>query len=718
MNILQIKEFVSLKKFVYTISLILIILAAFYLRSAAIGSKYINADDPYLAYRIADYFKDNLTIPKNDTLRAYPYGWNWFMGGQHLMWFYVTGMFAILFKQLGFSTLVAMHFYPPFFGALTVLLMFFVVKEIFENKKIALLAALFLALLPANIYRTNSAFADKEPIAAFFMMLGMLFLIKSVKKFNWKFSLFAGISFALMGMTWGGISPIIMTLAAFSLLMIFLNQFSPDFTYTYLITSLTTIGLIFGTKIGHIDPLALYVNCLAIVIILLQILEAKLKLFAKLRFIDYNKRFGTYTLLIGLLSILLLAILYKPLGNKIFPYIYQIKEPMFPRGDVVATTVAENRPTEPQELLLQLGVGYSVRTGLLNFFSPIVFSIFGIVIFLWNGIFKKIQLKFVVLLATWFFLMLILGIGAVRLLFLTSFPVAIIAAYALYYILEKTWPIKISKYEIGKAIAIIVVCLTLGLSILAGYRFGRAMKPSMSENWEQALLWVKNNSAPTDVILSWWDYGYIIQKIAERPTYVDPGQPNVKNDITLINSTCRNQQVAKLFTSTNETEYLDWIKSLNIKYIIHDMAMIGKYSAVSKIASWGEHIDSILIIPYTGSRAVGGQIVHQFGNIWLIQKDNQSLIPVLVQGNQIVNISKICTADEIITVDPNGLPGCVFPAADAIAYIGLRCKENIGCEFYDLTNTLFVSMWFRDAKDLKHFKLVYKNPEVKIFEVI
>jgi dolichyl-diphosphooligosaccharide--protein glycosyltransferase len=693
---------------------------AFYLRSTAISSKYVNSDDPYLAYRIADYFKDNLTLPKNDTLRCYPYGTNFLSPGGHLVWFYVSGIFAVLFKQFGFAdpALMAMHFFPPFFGALMVLLNFFIAKEIFNNKKVSLIAALFLALLPAHIYRSNSAFADKEPIAGFFMLLGILFFIKSIKKFNWKFSLISGISLALMGMTWGGISIVMVMLALFSLLMIFLNQFPKNFVYTYLITSITTIGLIYFSKVGYIDSAALYANYLAIFLLLLRIFEGKYKIFEKITFLDFKKKFGTYTLLSSLLLIFLLALIYQPFGNKIFSYIQLIKEPLW--GEVVATTVAENRPSDWPEFLSQLGVAYAFGLGipqirLLLIFSPFVFSIFGFVILLWNGYLKKIQIEFVFFLLAWFLLMIVVGKGAVRLLFLTSFPVALLGAYGLCTISEKIWPIKFSRYAIGKFFSLTLLGLSLGLTFLTGYAFGRAMQPSMSDNWQEALEWVKENSSPNDVILSWWDYGYIIQKIAERPTYVDPGQPAVENDKTLIDSQVRNQQVAKFFTSTNETQYLDWLKSLNVKYVILDVTMIGKYSAVSKIASWGEHVDSILIFDYTGSRKIENKTIHTFGPIWLIERENQ-IYPVFVQNNQIINISKICTTDKVITVDPNGLPGCVFPASNAAAFIGVRCKER--CEAYDLTNTIFVSMWFRDAKDLKHFVLKHSNPEVKIFEVI
>ena len=59
----------------------------------------------------------------------------------------------------------------------------------------------------------------------------------------------------------------------------------------------------------------------------------------------------------------------------------------------------------------------------------------------------------------------------------------------------------------------------------------------------------------------------------------------------------------------------------------------------------------------------------------------------------------------------------MFIAQNAVAYIGIRCDSS-GCKPYDLTDSLFVQMWFFDAKNLEHFKKVYDNGEVKVFEVI
>lgn len=39
--------------------------------------------------------------------------------------------------------------------------------------------------------------------------------------------------------------------------------------------------------------------------------------------------------------------------------------------------------------------------------------------------------------------------------------------------------------------------------------------------WVEALTWVKNNTPEDSKIMAWWDYGYWIQTVGERATYMD-----------------------------------------------------------------------------------------------------------------------------------------------------------------------------------------------------
>jgi 4-amino-4-deoxy-L-arabinose transferase-like glycosyltransferase len=100
-------------------------------------------------------------------------------------------------KLLGlneFST----RFPSAFFGTLTVLLVFFLVRRIFKTSKnkdlIAILSAFFLAISPWHILLSRAAF--EANIANFLIVLGVLAFFESINKWKWMLIISAA-SFAL-----------------------------------------------------------------------------------------------------------------------------------------------------------------------------------------------------------------------------------------------------------------------------------------------------------------------------------------------------------------------------------------------------------------------------------------------------------------------------------------------------------------------------------------
>lgn len=72
---------------------------------------------------------------------------------------------------------------PVIYGTLTVLAVFFLAKEIFGSSLAGLFSALFLAVSPWHIQLTRASF--ESSLAAFWVTLGILFLIKGFKQQRW-----------------------------------------------------------------------------------------------------------------------------------------------------------------------------------------------------------------------------------------------------------------------------------------------------------------------------------------------------------------------------------------------------------------------------------------------------------------------------------------------------------------------------------------------------
>ena len=76
-------------------------------------------------------------------------------------------------------------------------------------------------------------------------------------------------------------------------------------------------------------------------------------------------------------------------------------------------------------------------------------------------------------------------------------------------------------------------------------------------DWLDALNWMRVNLEQTDVVCSWWDYGYWITTIANKTTLADNGT---------VNST-QISMIGKMFMS-NETEAIKFLKEYDVTYVV------------------------------------------------------------------------------------------------------------------------------------------------------
>ena len=78
-----------------------------------------------------------------------------------------------------------------------------------------------------------------------------------------------------------------------------------------------------------------------------------------------------------------------------------------------------------------------------------------------------------------------------------------------------------------------------------------------SNDWKDALEWMKNNTPENSVIASWWDYGYWIQSLGERATISD-------------NSTIHSNLLtdhARMLLSNPDTSW-KMLKEMNADYVV------------------------------------------------------------------------------------------------------------------------------------------------------
>ncbi|MEM4230741.1 MAG: hypothetical protein QXF25_02605, partial [Candidatus Pacearchaeota archaeon] len=178
-----------------------------------------------------------------------------------------------------------------------------------------------------------------------------------------------------------------------------------------------------------------------------------------------------------------------------------------------------------------------------------------------------------------FFVAVIGARSAIRLVMVLVPPSSIIAAFVPFEIL-----IKFSEKKDSKNMWLVLFASVSFFMILAGFKFyqityatAQNYAPSIyNQQWQKAMAWVRNNTPENAVFSHWWDYGYWIQSIGNRPTVLDGGNAIVYWDHLLGRH---------VLTGHSEEEALEFLYTHNASYLLIDPTDIGKYPAYASIGS-------------------------------------------------------------------------------------------------------------------------------------
>jgi len=129
----------------------------------------------------------------------------------------------------------------------------------------------------------------------------------------------------------------------------------------------------------------------------------------------------------------------------------------------------------------------------------------------------------------WFFSLFFLGLFARR-VFLYAAPAAcVISGLGLAFIWNPERSrllrryIETSVFRYAKIGAVVFLLLLLSLSSFWAYTIGSGRMMAPDNNWQDALIYLRDSTPEEAVIMSWWDYGYWILDLAERRPVVDNG---------------------------------------------------------------------------------------------------------------------------------------------------------------------------------------------------
>lgn len=191
--------------------------------------------DPFLFLRDAQEIVQNGHMPSMDFMRNVPLGFDNSEETRLLPY-----MIVFLYKIIkSFNPAITIEYaavlFPVIMFGLTIIVFFLFVREIFKdsigkNKAniIALISTFFMVVVPDLLSRTIAGIPEKESAGFFFMFLAFYIFLKGWKAKNLKsaiiLGIIAGISTAMMGLVWGGVSYVFVTVAAASLIAFILNK--------------------------------------------------------------------------------------------------------------------------------------------------------------------------------------------------------------------------------------------------------------------------------------------------------------------------------------------------------------------------------------------------------------------------------------------------------------------------------------------------------------
>lgn len=510
----------------------------------------------------------------------YPYGRNMpktsFPG---IPWTTAALYFILKFLGIEIDPTVLCFFFPAFMGALASIAMFFLAKEISDSTKAGLLAAFFLAFVPGYVQRTTAGFYDNEAIGILLIIASLYFFIRSLKRESILSGVTAGLVLGYLSASWGAYVYVYSLLAIYTFLLLISRRYSRSLLLSY--TTTISIGFLIATRVPRLGPAILTKTDLLpalAMLVLLYIYEAvpivyNSSIAKRIKEIKFPRRVLGYIILVSLIIVpsvfaylwytgfSLIEVLEKyvrPISGKFLT----VLNPFYREKARIIASVAEHAATSWSEFYFNLHI--------LLFIYPlgIYFS------------FKRLRNEDIFL--------IVLGLTAtyfagsmIRLILILSPIVCLLSAYAIDQVLSpfvgvlkeirEGMPLARRKrarisgivgteYTIVTLIfiaSLLIITTYYGAYVSSKYMAGVEMLPNGEPDWQEALMWMRYNLPEDAIIVSWWDYGYWINTVANKTTLVD-------------NATLNSTQIAWIGAAfaLNETEAVKIYKRYNVTHVL------------------------------------------------------------------------------------------------------------------------------------------------------
>ena len=508
--------------------------------------------DPFYNYRATEFMVENglpAYLDWHDDLSWYPHGRNVSTTSQVML--HTTT--AVLYQTFGMGT--SLHeftiWFPTVISSLTTVVIFALVRTI-GGTTAGFLASLFFAVSPIIIMRGSMGWFKSEPLGLFYGLLAVYLLLSAIKSDKGKVSVAkivgGGILLAFGLASWGGVQFFILPIGFFFLALPFMGKDNKFIIFTSVI--FTSVFLLVNILYGEITAAAdnkgtgilfilglngfFLIGCTAFLIACVTIRKI----------IRKNQLRNGLVLLGGAIIAGIAVASSGVISLPSFRYL-NAANPFLITTDMLTDSVSEHATT-------------TIDISFFFFSILMIFAGIGA----WLLFQKKVNRSFKIQGEMAIFALIIgfLGIyfssAFVRLEVFGSISVIILSSIGLSILISKTLKAEHKPTNVVTKIsflAIIVILLMVPMVYPENNNWtnqneGRpitilssgAQFDISTNDWYDAMEWLKENTSEDAVIASWWDYGYWITTVGERKTLAD--------NATLIDWQIR--KIASTFMST------------------------------------------------------------------------------------------------------------------------------------------------------------------------
>ena len=474
---------------------------------------------------------------------------------------------------------LAASFVPLIIGLIAIVVVYYIVRELFDHK-VALLAAFMTALAPYYLLYTMFAALDHHCLEVLFSLIILLFMIMCIsrKEKRYFYTFACGVAMAALAYTWQGADiylAIFLLYAAVQITLDLKEGKSSKETATILLAAYA-IAFILVLPFGNTAWLSASFHGIGAMIIALCIMFA-------LAYIMAKSKISWKAFPLSILIISALFAIISELAGGFFGVGALIQWGMeYIWGGEMIGKIGEAEPLiYDAETFYQ--VAFSNWLGL-----NLLFSLGGMVaslIYIRRSTGPKRQGQTLLLL--WIVATLILTLGQSRFLYVSTITMGILISIFLFFLLDmadkrrqEAEPAPSARYS--RLLAGFLFLLLVLPTAWDAASFAESSPPAVAGDWQESLAWLKENSNTTSFfeepqkvaeysVMSWWDYGNWVLYLAERPVVANNFQAGVAD-------------AAKFYLSENEEEATAVLDARGSRYILADNKLI--YGKLASLTTW------------------------------------------------------------------------------------------------------------------------------------